>query len=43
MGYNFNRYRTGKNVSVTIPNVDKEAETFMRCWWKTKTGTTSLE
>ena len=38
-----NIYRIGKNVSLTIPNVDKEAEIFMRFWWGRKIGTSSLE
>lgn len=33
-GYYFNTYRIGKNVGLTIPNADEEAETLTWCWWK---------
>ena len=36
-------YRIGKNVTLTIPNVDKKAEIFTQFWWGRKIGTPSLE
>ena len=38
-----NIYRIGKNASLTIPNVDKEAEILMWFWLGRKIGTTSLK